>query len=245
MSESPMNPAELLLSLFTSFTVIVLLYLNVVLLLHCFYDETIRLTRKRILFTILGYIPVMLLLSIAAVLFGIVCGYMEAKLDLPDMMNNDRGDVLLTAGSMQFLFWPAVMTAVGTGIRFRKVLLRFLMAFFLYILLNIMTSLPCEMLRYCLTETGTFGKHLLDNTVIELVQIDFTRILLLAAILLIQYFHIYRKGIALRLRKTDVFSVLIYSVIAVLISFVFETLEEKDIPLAGDSAHSASFLFCS
>ena len=125
MSESPMNPAELLLSLFTSFTVIVLLYLNVVLLLHCFYDETIRLTRKRILFTILGYIPVMLLLSIAAVLFGIVCGYMEAKLDLPDMMNNDRGDVLLTAGSMQFLFWPAVMTAVGTGIRFRKVLLRF------------------------------------------------------------------------------------------------------------------------
>lgn len=62
MSESPMNPAELLLSLFTSFTVIVLLYLNVVLLLHCFYDETIRLTRKRILFTILGYIPVMLLL---------------------------------------------------------------------------------------------------------------------------------------------------------------------------------------
>lgn len=36
MSESPMNPAELLLSLFTSFTVIMLLYLNVVLLLHCF-----------------------------------------------------------------------------------------------------------------------------------------------------------------------------------------------------------------
>ena len=50
----------------------------------------------------------------------------------------------------------------------------------------------------------------------ELVQIDCTRIVLLTVLMLLVYLRIYRKGITLRLRKTDVVSVLIYTVIVVL-----------------------------
>lgn len=236
MNETPVDVIGLLLSMFTSFSVIILLYLNTSMILHCFYDDSIILTRKRILVTILGYIPTLLVLCVLSVLFGAVCGYLESKLDMPEMMTNDRGDVLLAAGSLPFLFWPAIMTAAGKDIRFRRKLLRFFMTMALYILLNMVSSLPCEMLRYCLTETGTFGKHLLDTQIMELVQIDCTRIVLLTVLMLLVYLRIYRKGITLRLRKTDVVSVLIYTVIVVLISFVFETLEKQEIQLAGGSA---------
>lgn len=228
---------EMLVTTVIDFFMVLFQYLATALIVHCFYDDAVVISRKRAAFVIVGFPVTMIAVMIVSLIIGIAIGRnMAENGTMTDtFLISDLGDRVFLIGGSSIFFWVAAVIAAGKGIGFRKGLLRFLIAFGVCMLISFVCSLPPEMIRYCITETGISGKHVAETSMAEMMQLDIIRLVLAVIITLLLYFRVYKKGIALRLRKIDVASVLFYAVIALLINILFETVEKQGIPLAGGS----------
>ncbi len=234
---SMMFSLEMLVVTVIDFFMILFQYLATLLIMHCFYDDSIVLSRKRAVFVMLGFPITMIDMIMVSFVIGFVIGQIMKALGIKNdfFLNTDLGDMLYLVGSLPIFLWIAAVVAAGKGIGIRKGLLRFLIAFGVCMLINFVCSLPPEMIRYCVTETGISGKHIAETSIAEMMQLDIIRMVLAVIITLLLYHRVYKKGVALRLRKIDIASVLFYAAIALLINILFETVEKQGIPLAGGS----------
>ncbi len=228
---------EMLASTVIDFFMILFQYLATLLIMHCFYDDSIVISRKRAVFVMIGFPVTMIAVTVIAFFTGFIIGHLLANNGTitDPFLNTDLGDKVFVIGGLPIFVWIAAVIAFGKGIGIRKTLLRFVIAFGVCMLINFVCSLPPEMIRYCITETGISGKHIAETTMKEMLQLDITRLVLAIITVLLLYNRVYKKGVALRLRKIDVASVLFYAVIVLLINILFETVEKQSIPLAGGS----------
>ena len=225
-----------LLCLLMDFVTGSILYLTATFFLHCFYDDSIQLTKKQICITLGGFLilPVMLIpfSMIVAFVFGFISGYFSELLQI-DL--SPSSDLFFTAIGYPIYAWLLTMISVRKGAGFKKTLRRFLTGMVFLFTIMAAADLAAEMLRYCFTATGLFGRQLMDYTSKDILIQQSVTNLLLGILLLFVYFRIYKKGVSLRLRKIDFISILLYNVIEVMMFILFKVIEKRDIALAGGS----------
>ncbi len=117
---------------------------------------------------------------------------------------------------------------------FRQTARRFFTVLLFLITIATAVHLTAEMLRYCFTATGLYRAADTESDTWSMIIQQCMICLLLGMLLLIICFRIYKKGIALPLRKADSISLLLYYVIESMISLLFKSIEQKEIALAGD-----------
>jgi hypothetical protein len=212
----------------------ILFYLTLTLFLHCFYDDTIKLQKlnRKSVFKIL-LMPVLFLPVSAIIMFfigftdGNVARGLRITLELSanDCFNQDS----FTTYILTLMLIPGIKRK-----DFRQTARRFFTVLLFLITIATAVHLTAEMLRYCFTATGLYRAADTESDTWSMIIQQCMICLLLGMLLLIICFRIYKKGIALPLRKADSISLLLYYVIESMISLLFKSIEQKEIALAGD-----------
>ena len=227
--------AETLAYCFFNLWVLVLAYQALALFLHCFWDDTIVISKKRTLQVFCGD----LLIDIGAIFalpLAFIVGYVGGAISAKQNHPIDYAaifDIYAIIVSIPLYLFHGAMIACKKGIGIKKTLPRMLVGVIFFFPLTSACGLPAELIRYTLSETGVFGKHLMELRTVELIPMEISRCGMLLLIILVLYFRFYKKGVALRLRKSDILAFTVYAVIVYMLSGFYSELEEENISLAG------------
>ena len=215
----------------------IFIFLSAAAILHCFYDDTVTITKKRAAIGIGGIIllPYLLVpvIAIAGFIIGVRAGIKYGD-DAPELAPSSTFfDIYLSVIQILIYIWTPTIIGYRKGDGFKRNSRRILSAAFLMIVMYTACTLLTEMARYCISETGMFNMHYIDFTVKDDIIQNSSISVILAAVTLLLYFRIYKKDIVLRMRKVDYLAVLLYGGIETMLYILFKVIEEKGISLAG------------
>lgn len=215
------------------------LYLACACFLHCFFDDAIVITKKQLLIAAGGFLELLIQgiprSMIIGFVIGVFVGAMSSAYQVDYTPSVSDQEKMIELFSLPIYLGIVLMLSVIPNSGFRKTVRRFFAALLTMGIISTALDLSTEMLLYCATETGLFSTSIVEVSLEKLISIQLLTSFFGIILTLILYFRIYRRGITLRMRKTDLFSILLYFIVELLMYFFFKVIEMKKIPLAGGS----------
>ena len=212
----------------------ILIFLVAAILMHCFCDDAIVVSKKRTLLFGAGNLVLSIGIAVSQLftgyIYGYIVGFISRKLQ-------QEIDYVATMESFYYIqsiplyLWTAFMIAFRKGSGVKKTVLRMIGSFCFFWLFSTACAIPGALIRYGVTEIGLFSKHLTEVTIFDLTVNEISRCAFQLVLLLILYFGFYRKGVALRLRKVDAAALVVYYIILRVLVELFSLAEKENIPL--------------
>ena len=223
----------------------ILIFLVAAILMHCFCNDAIVVSKKRTLLFGAGCLVIFIGITVSqfftSYIYGYIVGFISSKLH-QEMDFGEAMDVFLFLQSIPLYLWTAFMIAFRKGSGVKKTILRMIGSFCFFWLFSTACAIPGGLIRYCVTETGMFSKHITEVSLFDFAVNEISRCVFQLVLLLILYFGFYRKGVALRMRKVDVVALVVYYIILRVQVELFRMAEKEDVPLGSGSLAVRSML---
>lgn len=191
-----------------------LLFLVSLLTIHCFVDERLEVTRKK-------------MITAAAAAIGA---------ELFSLLKLTGADIPFTV--LGFLSKEAVFTVliIWRSIGVRNNIKRIMLFYFTQFMYLMSSSIIIEMLSYGILPKGVLGMDLDNLSFGAEVSFDISMLLIVFAAFLYIYKSVYKKGIAMRPRSSDVVMTGTYCIYILMMIIIFVSMEEEGIALVAEYA---------
>lgn len=195
-------------------------YIAEAMLLHCFYDDGIKMTMKKavILLIMLACMEVAVLpIQFITKQFVTPEKYEEIRQWAPEFFNT-----LFSWMSLLFIF---LSMSVQKGIGIKRTVQRFIVAVFFYYLIAYNITLVSSISFFCVTESTIMTKRYNDISDKEAIISNTIYFVCALLVVIYLYFNYYKKQFAVRPRKIDIVFVILYAVFLVVLNGIFAALE--------------------
>ena len=214
----------------------VLIFLGIAILMHCFCDDAIVVSKKRTLLFSAGSLVILIGITVSQVfsgyIYGCIVGFISKKLQ-QEIDYGSAMDIYYILQSIPMYLWMTFMIAFRKGSGVKKIFLRMIGSFCIFLLFSTACSIPKELIQYGVNETGMFSKHLTEVSLFDLAVLEISRCAFQIVLVLILYYGFYRKGVALRMRKVDVAALIAYYLMLRGLTVLFHQVEKEEIQLGG------------
>lgn len=198
-------------------------YISEAMLLHCFYDDGIKLTMKKsvIILIMLACMEVVIIpIQLITKQFVSPEKYEELNKWAPEFFST-----LFSWLSLIFIF---LSIAIRKGIGIKKTLQRLVVAVFFYYLLAYNFTLVSSISFFCVTESTIMTKGYYDISDTEAIISNIIYFICTLLLVIYLYFAYYKKQFAVRPRKIDRVFVILYFLFIVVLANLFATFEIDD-----------------
>ena len=213
-----------LISLAVNFVCFTLYYITIMMFMHTFYDDAIALTKKKII--------IFMILLVANYVLSILIPNLVFKL-ITDNEKIYNMTYLLMNYVFYIVFGVYISYRKKAGIK--KGILRFLVAIILFVITNYNITLVIFLVNFCISKIDILHLTYYTLTNKDLLILDSIRAVSLTAFTLYLYFGYYKKKLTMRMRKIDVFFMIMYAVFIIFMNVIFGLVLEKEITISTEA----------
>ena len=184
--------------------------------LHCFYDETIRLTKKKTLVLTLLYIVITAFFAFLMIV----------------IKDDHKEKNFMNYTIYMLVLIRCVIISHRRGVGMKKSVFGAAAALLLGLTVSMNTSLISSMAFYAMDKTGILSMKIDDISNMQFITNDTVKALCSTMIVLYMYFSYYKKRLEMHMRKIDVVYFLIYTVFLAVLWSLFAMTENEDISIS-------------
>ena len=213
-----------LISLAVNFVCFTLYYITIMMFMHTFYDDAIVLTKKKIIiFMILLIVNYVLSILIPNLVFKLITD------------NEEIYNMVYLLMNYVFYIVFAVYISYRKKAGIKKGFLRFLVAIILFVITNYNITLVIFLVNFCISKIDILHLTYYTLTNKDLLILDSIRAVSLTAFTLYLYFGYYKKKLTMRMRKIDVFFMIMYAIFIIFMNVIFGLVLEKEITISTEA----------
>ena len=137
----------MLVDLVVNFSVFLVIFQLLSVLLHCFYDDSIDVSLRRLPKAIIIYMICTVIILISSFILGFVCGQMVGAELIQEEQADNSVDLLSLIQSMPMYFGWSYLITHKKGLGFKKNFGRSIIGMLLFLVISSAVSLMVEMTR--------------------------------------------------------------------------------------------------